>query len=107
MWDLQRNIISSKLPQRNLIIEFNFSQEKQYPNWWIIFKPPFSIHLGHIDVGQDADVIFKTSVEALTKLHMGFNNFETLIKLKEIEVLGADDIITSVPEWLGTTHFSV
>ena len=38
---------------------------------------------------------------------MGFNNFETLIKLKEIEVLGADDIITSVPEWLGTTHFSV
>ena len=107
MWDLQRNIVSSKLPQRNLIIEFNFSHEKQYPNWWIIFKPPSSIDLGHIDVGQDADIIFKTSVEALTKLHMGFNNFETLIKLKEIEALGADDIIISVPEWLGTTHFSV
>ena len=107
MWDLQRNIISSKLPQRNLIIEFNFSQEKQYPNWWIIFKPPSSIDLGHIDVGQDADVIFKTSVEALTKLHMGFNNFETLIQSNDMEVLGADDIITSIPDWLGTTHFSV
>jgi len=107
MWDLQRNIISSKLPQRNLIIEFNFSQEKQYPNWWIIFKPPSSIDLGYIDVGQDADIIFKSSVEALTKLHMGFNKFETLIQSNEIEVFGADDIITSIPDWLGTTHFSV
>ena len=62
MWDLQRNIVSSKLPQRNLIIESNFSHEKQYPNWWIIFKPPSSIDIGHIDVGKDADVIFKTSV---------------------------------------------
>ena len=90
-----------------MIIEFNFSQEKLYPNWWIIFKPPSSIDLGHIDVGKDADIIFKSSVEVLTKLHMGFNDFETLIQSNEIEVLGADDIITSIPDWLGTTHFSV
>tara|TARA_B100001115_G_C15697861_1_gene338252 strand:+ start:46 stop:687 length:642 start_codon:yes stop_codon:yes gene_type:complete len=107
MWDLQRNIVLNKLPQRNLIIEINFSLEKNYPNWWIIFKPPSSIDLGHIDLGQDADVVINSSVEALTKLHMGFNNFETLIEVNEIEVLGADDIITSIPDWLGTTHFSV
>tara|TARA_B100001057_G_C22793540_1_gene928622 strand:+ start:809 stop:1450 length:642 start_codon:yes stop_codon:yes gene_type:complete len=107
MWDLQRNIVLNKLPQRNLIIEINFSLEKKYPNWWIIFKPPSSIDLGHIDLGQDADVVINSSVEALTKLHMGFNNFETLIEVNEIEVLGADDIITSIPDWLGTTHFSV
>ena len=106
MWDLQRNIVLNKLPQRNLIIEINFSLEKNYPNWWIIFKPPSSIDLGHIDLGQDADVVINSSVEALTKLHMGFNNFETLIEVNEIEVLGADDIITSIPDWLGTTHFS-
>ena len=75
MWDLQRNIVLNKLPQRNLIIEINFSLEKKYPNWWIIFKPPSSIDLGHIDLGQDADVVINSSVEALTKLHMGFNNF--------------------------------
>ncbi len=75
MWDLQRNIVLNKLPQRNLIIEFNFSLEKKYPNWWIIFKPPSSIDLGHIDHGHDADVVINSSVEALTKLHMGFNNF--------------------------------
>ena len=107
MWDLQRNIVLNKLPQRNLIIEINFSLEKKYPNWWIIFKPPSSIDLGHIDLGQDADVVINSSVEALTKLHMGFNNFKTLIEVNEIEVLGADDIITSIPDWLGTTHFSV
>lgn len=107
MWDLQRNIVLNKLPQRNLIIEINFSLEKKYPSWWIIFKPPSSIDLGHIDLGQDADVVINSSVEALTKLHMGFNNFETLIEVNEIEVLGADDIITSIPDWLGTTHFSV
>jgi hypothetical protein len=38
---------------------------------------------------------------------MGFNDFETLIQSNEIEVLGADDIITSIPDWLGTTYFSV
>ena len=38
---------------------------------------------------------------------MGFNNFETLIQSNEIEVFGADDIITSIPDWLGTTHVSV
>ena len=107
MWDLQRKIVLNKLPQRNLKIEINFSLEKNYPNWWIIFKPPSSIDLGHIDLGQDADVVINSSVEALTKLHMGFNNFETLIEVNEIEVLGADDIITSIPDWLGTTHFSV
>ena len=107
MWDLQRNIVLNKLPQRNLKIEINFSLEKNYPNWGIIFKPPSSIDLGHIDLGQDADVVINSSVEALTKLHMGFNNFETLIEVNEIEVLGADDIITSIPDWLGTTHFSV
>ena len=106
MWDLQRNIIATQLPQRELIIEFNFSSEKLYPNWWIIFLPPKSIDLGHVDKGIVPDVVFKTSVESLTKLHMGFSSFETLIKKKELEVHGAEDVINSIPVWLGTSHFS-
>ena len=58
MWDLQRNIFCDQLPQRNLVIQFIFSNEKQYPKWWLLFEPPSSIDLGHTDPGFDPDNLY-------------------------------------------------
>ena len=106
MWDLQRNIFCDQLPQRNLVIQFIFSNEKQYPKWWLLFEPPSSIDLGHTDPGFDPDIICETDVESLTNLHMGFESLANLLKQNAIDVSGSNDVINSMPNWLGTSHFA-
>ena len=106
MWDLQRNIFCDQLPQRNLVLQFIFSNEKQYPKWWILFEPSSSIDLGHTDPGFDPDIICETDVEALTNLHMGFESLASLLKQNAIDVSGSNDVINSMPNWLGTSHFA-
>ena len=66
----------------------------------------FVLSLGHTDPGFDPDIICETDVESLTNLHMGFESLANLLKQNAIDVSGSNDVIHSMPNWIGTSHFA-
>lgn len=107
MWDLKRNINLDQLPKRNLIIQFEFpEQPKRISNWWVCYKQELGLDVGHIDPGNDIDLLIKTSVHTLTEIHMGSLPSANALSSGRLNIEGSRDLSETMDSWLGTNALS-
>ena len=107
MWDLRRNININELPNRPLVIQFQFpEQTKRLSNWWVCHKPNQELEVGYIDPGSDVDLYVNTSIQALTKIHMGSLTTSEALNSGQLDVEGAKDLHETMDFWLGTNALS-
>ncbi|GAB3102511.1 transcriptional regulator [Aestuariicella hydrocarbonica] len=102
---LERSIQPDKLSGRETVIKFNFTDVKDYPNWWIV------VQNGDVDVcvhdpGKEVDVYFNVCVRVMCGLWMGDISYRKAIADGALQLVGHKALTQNVTSWLQPSIFA-
>ncbi|MDH3286274.1 MAG: helix-turn-helix transcriptional regulator [Betaproteobacteria bacterium] len=105
MWDIQRNIDAAKLPGRETVLKFHFSEEKTTRDWWIVVtsgKPDLCVD----DPGKEVDVYFTTDCRTLTEIFMGDTSFKAARADGRLKLVGPPALLNTLSSWFHLSAFA-
>ena len=102
---LKRSIRPEKLPGRETVIRFNFTDIEQYPEWWLVSRGN-EIDLCVKDPGKDIDVYFTTSVKTMADIWMGDNSYRRAIREGTLKVVGDKALTHNITDWMKNSIFT-
>jgi DNA-binding MarR family transcriptional regulator len=102
---LKRSINPEKLPGRETVIRFNFTDIEQYPEWWLVSRGD-EIDLCVKDPGKDIDVYFTTSVKTMADIWMGDNSYRRAIREGTLKVVGDKALTHNITDWMKNSIFT-
>ncbi len=102
---LQRSIVPEKLPGRETVIRFQFSDLTDVPNWWIVVSDGL-VDVCTSDPGQDVDIYFNTTVRTMTELWMGQISYRNAINAEDLVVSGPRALTRNIPDWMKNSIFA-
>ena len=102
---LERSIIREMLPGPQTILQFDFSDLKQFRTWWLVASET-NVEVCEKDPGQDVDVYFNSTVRTMTDVWLGHRTYRDAIKADELTIVGDQALTKSVNRWLACTLFS-
>ena len=102
---LKRSIKPEKLPGRETVIRFNFTDIEQYPEWWLVSRGD-EIDLCVKDPGKDIDVYFTTSVKTMADIWMGDNSYRRAIREGTLKVVGDKALTHNNTDWMKNSIFT-
>lgn len=106
LWSLRRSAnYQSNLPKRFIVHIFFPEQPKAKQSGWLIFEKE-KIDLCIIDHGFEVDVHIESSAVALTKVFMGWQEFQVAIKNKELKLVGPREYTSNAETWLGQSRLA-
>lgn len=101
---LQRSIQPEKLPGRETVLRFNFTDATDVPTWWIVVSD------GEIDVcihdpGKEVDVYFNVDLQTMCQLWMGEVSYKRAIADKALTLVGPSALTRNISDWLAPSIF--
>ena len=107
MWDMRRNIVVGKMPQRRITIQFIFTvQQKEPRNFWMICDPDNGADLCSVEPGFDVDLFVHCSVETMTAIWMGLDTVQNAVEQDKLLLVGDGQVSTGMQHWLGLSPFA-
>ncbi len=105
MVHLERSIQADKLPGKESVLRFNFTDVKDYPNWWIVAAED-STDVCVVDPGKEVDVYFNVSVKVMCQLWMGEISYKQAIAEGKLNLLGPKALTRDVENWIRPSIFA-
>lgn len=102
---LKRSIQPQKLPGNETIIHFNFSDIKEYPNWWMVVRGQ-EVDLCDNDPGKDVDVYVTTTVKSMVDVWMGDTTYKKAIREGEMTLVGDKVFTGNITSWMVNSEFA-
>lgn len=103
MWDIRRNINHHPILPDPFIVHFFLTDVVENKSeHWLIFENN-EIDLCHINRGFLADVNIEVSAKKLTKIWMGWEDFNVAIKDKSLKLSGNKKYTDIAALWLGSS----
>jgi DNA-binding HxlR family transcriptional regulator len=104
MWWIHRHIHVDRLPQRRIVVRFEFADGRR-KLWWLILNRP-EVDLCLRDEGFDVDLVVKTNLLALTQVYLGHLPIAQAMRDETVLVDGPRDLKRAFPQWIGVSHFA-
>lgn len=102
MWNLRRRVAMDRLPPRRVVLRFRFSRVapayRGPRTFWLILERP-EVDLCVADPGFEVDVYVDADLGALAKVWLGDLPFETVLRSKEVQLLGPAALEKAFPTW--------
>ena len=106
MWDMRRTINCAALPQRRIVLHFEFKDlDKKFNNWWMLAENNV-IDLCIDDPGFDSDVTFVSDLRTMTQLWLGDTTLSEARSSGKLDVSGFSTLTRNIPKWLVFSGFS-
>ena len=106
MWDMRRTINCAALPQRRIVLHFEFKDlDKKFNNWWMLAENNV-IDLCIDDPGFDSDVTFVSDLRTMTQLWLGDTTLSGARSSGKLDVSGSSALTRNIPKWLVFSGFS-
>lgn len=102
---LERSIKPDQLPGMETILQFNFLDIKEAPNWWIIINGN-QVDVCTTDPGKDVDVYFSTTVKTMTEVWMEQITFKEVIKDSKLIITGPRALTKNIGSWMKSCVFT-
>jgi len=107
MWTLQRRIIVDELPQRRVVMRYNFSDATSPAStYWLISKPREPIELCASDPGFDVDLYIETAVEVMAGIYLGRLTLDREIEEGRFFMSGEARLIKTIKRWLKVSMYA-
>lgn len=103
---LKRSIVPDRLPGRETVIRFKFTDIEQYPDWWLVSRHDDEIDLCVKDPGKDVDVYITTSVRTMADIWMGDNSYRRAIREGQLKVVGEKTLTHNITDWMKNSIFT-
>lgn len=105
MWDIRRNTnLLPELPDPFIAHFFLLGVPENKANHWLVCEQG-ETDLCHIDKGFRNDIEIEVDVKTLTKVWMGWTNFEAAVENGDLIIEGPKKLTKITQQWLG--HSSV
>ena len=106
MWDMRRTINCAALPQRRIVLHFEFKDlDKKFNNWWMLAENNV-VDLCIDDPGFDSDVTFVSDLRTMTQLWLGDTTLSEARSSGKLDVSGSSTLTRNIPKWLVFSGFS-
>ncbi|MFC3118770.1 hypothetical protein ACFOHS_13345 [Jhaorihella thermophila] len=106
MWDMRRNMNPSPLPDRRVVVEFDFAdQPRSKRAWWLVIEPEGAVDLCWSHPGFDVDLYVSTDLRTMTAIWMGLTTPRR--EADRIRFDGDRGIARTMQDWLGLSPFAV
>ncbi len=106
LWSLCRSAIPHPdLPNPFIVHIYLKEQRKEHQNAWLVFKNQ-EVELCIIDHDFDVDVQIEATTRNLTKVYMGWSDFNEAIQSKHVIFRGPDQYIKMADKWFGRSRLA-
>lgn len=105
MWGIQLNIDTAKLPGRETVLKFHFSDVKRASDWWIVVTGG-ERDLCTDDPGKEVDVYFATDRRTLAEILMGDTSFKAARADGRLKLVGPPALLNSLSSWFRLSPFA-
>ena len=104
MFYLERNIDASKLPGRESIIHFHFTDLTRQPDWWLVVEGE-KVELCLKHPGKDVNVFINCTVRAMHDVWMGDRTYRQAKEDGDLIIEGDPALTRNVSAWLKPSVF--
>ena len=105
MWNIQRSIDTAKLPGRETVLKFHFSDVKTSRDWWLVISGG-ERDLCSDDPGKEVDVYFTTDCRTLTEISMGDTSFKAARADGRLKLVGPPILLNTLSSWFLISAFA-
>lgn len=102
MWNLRRRVALERLPPRRVVVRFRFSGVapscRGPRTFWLILERP-QPDLCVADPGFEVDLYVDAELAAMAKVWLGDLPFESVLRSKEVQLLGPSALAKAFPSW--------
>ena len=109
MWDIHRRINVDRLPERRVVIRFDFRgvprAARRPTTWWLLLQRP-DVDLCLKNPGFEVDLVVDADVAALTRVWMGDVRLGDAMRQELIRLDGARGFARAFPTWLALSSFA-
>jgi len=102
---LQRSIQMDKLPGKETVIRFNFTDVKKFPDWWLVVSGD-KVDACTKDPGKDVDVYFTTTIKIMVEIWMGNTTYRQAQKDGVIKIVGNPQLTSNVTSWMANSVYA-
>ena len=102
---LQRSIVPEKLPGKESVIQFSFSDMADKSNWWLLVQGN-NVDTCDRDPGKDVDIYINTTVAIMSDVWTGRTTYRKAMADDTLSIVGPSALINNVSTWMNNSVFS-
>ncbi len=104
MWDLRRRINWDRVPDRRLVVQFDFTGSRSAHYWLILERRECSVCLTY--PGFDPELVVTADTLAFHQIWVGHLEFSAALRRQLVRIDGPRDLARALPGWLALGMFS-
>jgi len=101
---LERSIQPDKLPGRETVLRFNFTDVTDNATWWIVVEED-DVDVCIHDPGKEVDVYFNVELRTMCEVWMGDVSYKAAIADGKLSLVGHTSLTRNVRSWLAPSIF--
>lgn len=106
MWDIRRNTVPlAELPDPFIVHIFLTDVPENKSNHWLVYEKG-NIDLCYVDKGFNVNVLIEVAAVKLTKIWMGWEDFQDAIDNEDMVLKGPKEYINLALKWFGQSSVS-
>ena len=98
MWDIQRNIDTTHLPDGVTVLAFIFGDLDKFKNWWLVIDGA-DVDLCTEDPGRDVDLFLASNIRTMVEVWQGDVELAQALADERILATGDKSLLRSMPDW--------
>ncbi|HEX3722616.1 MAG TPA: helix-turn-helix domain-containing protein [Nitrolancea sp.] len=104
MWDMRRRIHLDRLPDRRVVVQFDFTGRRTGSYWLILERHEVSVCLDH--PGYESDLFVVVDALAFHNIWMGHLSFDIALRNRLVQIDGPSELAHAFPGWLKLNTFA-
>ncbi len=106
LWDMRRRLNADYFGSERVVIHIEFTDQHEPDRFWWMVVENGEIDLCFEDMGHDPDIIIITTLPVMTNVWMGYESLEDKIEKRKIKMLGSQNHLKNISEWIGKSTFA-
>lgn len=102
---LERCIQTDKLPGKETVIRFRFTDVDKFNEWWVVANED-DVDVCVRNPGKDVDIYFTTDLRTMIEVWMGDTPYKSAISDGRLTLVGPSALTRDVKSWLAPSIFS-
>jgi len=100
MWEVQRRLDTTALPDGETVLCFIFEELTQFKSWWIVIDGS-DVDLCTKNPGKDVDLYISSTVRSMVEIWEGDLELRTALRKQLIKTNGNRQLVKTLPDWFG------
>ena len=102
---LKRSINIENLIGKETVIQFNFTDIKEYPHWWIVVADD-EVDICVNEQGKEVDVFFTSTVPTMVDIWVGNTTYKKAMREGHLKVVGDKFLTRNITGWMANSLFA-